>query len=41
MRVSAEDKQAIADAAKRDGLDLSVWLRQVALRAAGVLAEAK
>ncbi|HZS27530.1 MAG TPA: hypothetical protein VFB76_09890 [Candidatus Angelobacter sp.] len=41
MRVSAEDKQALTDAAKRDGLELSAWLRQLALRAAGVLPEAK
>jgi hypothetical protein len=41
MRVSAEDKQAFEDAAKRDGLELSAWLRQLALRAAGVLPEPK
>jgi hypothetical protein len=38
FRVSAEQKQ---DAAKRDGLELSAWLRQLALRAAKVLPEAK
>jgi len=37
MRISAEQKAALTAAAERDGLDLSVWLRQVALRAAGVL----
>ena len=37
MRISAEQKAALMAAAERDGLDLSVWLRRVALRAAGVL----
>jgi len=37
MRISAEHKKALEDAAARDGLELSVWLRQLALRAAGVL----
>jgi uncharacterized protein (DUF1778 family) len=41
MRVSAEQKQALAEAAERAGLELSAWLRQLALRAAGVLPEAK
>jgi uncharacterized protein (DUF1778 family) len=41
MRVSTEQKQALTDAAERDGLELSAWLRQVGLRAAGVLPEAK
>jgi len=41
MRISAPQKQALSEAAERDGLDLSVWLRQVALRAAGVIPEAK
>jgi uncharacterized protein (DUF1778 family) len=41
MRVSAEQKQALAGAAEREGLELSVWLRQLALRAAGALPEAK
>jgi hypothetical protein len=41
MRVSAEQKQALMDAAKRDGLELSAWLRQLGLRAAGFLPEAK
>jgi len=37
MRVTAEQKAAIVEAAERDGLELSAWLRQLALRAAGVL----
>ena len=41
MRVSDEQKQALTKAAARDGLELSTWLRQLALRAAGVLPEPK
>jgi len=41
MRVSAEQKQALTEAAEREGLELSAWLRQLALRAAGALPEAK
>ena len=41
MRVSTEQKLALMDAAEREGLELSAWLRQLALRAAGVLPEAK
>jgi len=41
MRVSAEEKQALTAAAERDGLKLSAWLRQLSLRAAGALPEAK
>ena len=41
MRVTGEQKQAITDAAARDGLELSAWLRQLALRAAGALREPK
>jgi len=37
MRISAEQKQALMDAAAREGLELSAWLRQLALRAAGLL----
>ncbi|MGZ5440930.1 MAG: plasmid mobilization protein [Thermoanaerobaculia bacterium] len=37
MRVSSEQKTAIMAAAERDGLELSAWLRQLALRAAGAL----
>ena len=41
MRISAAQKQALADAAEREGLELSAWLRRLALRAAGVLPESK
>ncbi|HVE70829.1 MAG TPA: hypothetical protein VNI54_05625 [Thermoanaerobaculia bacterium] len=41
MRVTAEQKAAIMAAAERDGLELSQWLRQLALRAAGALSESK
>jgi len=34
-------KQALVEAAAREGLELSAWLRQLALRAAGILPEAK
>jgi uncharacterized protein (DUF1778 family) len=37
MRVTSEQKSAIVDAAGRDGLEVSAWLRQLALRAAGAL----
>jgi len=37
IRIPAEQKQALLEAATREGLDLSAWLRQLALRAAGVL----
>jgi uncharacterized protein (DUF1778 family) len=37
MRVTAEQKRAIEDAAARDGLDASAWLRRLALREAGAL----
>jgi len=37
MRISAEQKAVLVAVAEREGLDLSVWLRRVALRAAGVL----
>jgi uncharacterized protein (DUF1778 family) len=41
MRVTAEQKQALTAAAERDGLELSQWLRQLALRAAGALSGRK
>jgi uncharacterized protein (DUF1778 family) len=41
MRVSADQKRAIVAAAEREGLEVSQWLRQLALRAAGVLPETK
>ncbi len=37
MRVTAVQKAALEEAAVRDGLELSAWLRQLALRAAGAL----
>jgi uncharacterized protein (DUF1778 family) len=37
MRVTSDQKNAIVAAAERDGLEVSAWLRQLALRAAGVL----
>ncbi|HEV7488702.1 MAG TPA: hypothetical protein VGQ65_23760 [Thermoanaerobaculia bacterium] len=40
VRLTSEQKAAIVAAAERDGLELSAWLRQLALRAAGVLAVA-
>lgn len=40
MRVTADQKQALTEAANRSGLELSTWLRQLALRAAGTLPDA-
>lgn len=37
MRVTPAEKEALTEAAERDGLGLSAWLRQLALRAAGAL----
>ena len=37
VRITAEQKRALIAAAERDGLELSAWLRQLALRAAGAL----
>jgi len=39
MRVSAEQKTAFVAAAEREGLELSQWLRVLALRAAGLIPE--
>jgi len=39
MRVTVEQKRALENAANRAGLELSAWLRQLALRAAGALPE--
>ena len=39
MRIPAAHKRALEAAAAREGLELSTWLRQLALRAAGVLPE--
>lgn len=41
MRVTVDQKAAMMAAAQREGLELSAWLRQLALRAAGVLPERK
>ena len=41
IRVTAEQKRTLSNAAAREGLDLSTWLRQLALRAAGALPESK
>ena len=37
LRVTTEQKRALTAAALREGLELSQWLRQLALRAAGEL----
>jgi len=37
MRIPADQKAALIEAAAREGLELSAWLRQLALRAAGLL----
>lgn len=37
MRVTSEQKEAMTAAAANEGLELSAWLRQLALRAAGAL----
>jgi len=36
LQIEPEEKRALVAAAKRDGLELSAWLRQIALRAAGL-----
>lgn len=41
FRASAEEKEALEGAAKRNGLALSAWIRQSLLREAGVLPGAK
>ena len=35
MRIPTAQKEALVAAAAREGLELSAWLRQLALRAAG------
>lgn len=40
IRVSKEQKDALASAAKKDGLDLSTWLRSLALKAVNLGGEA-
>jgi uncharacterized protein (DUF1778 family) len=37
FRVTEAEKEALDQAAQKSGLALSAWLRQLALRAAGVL----
>jgi len=37
MRVSADEKRALEEAAARDGQTFSAWMRRLALREAGVL----
>jgi uncharacterized protein (DUF1778 family) len=37
FRVTDEQKEAFLSAAEKEGLDVSAWLRQLALRAAGAL----
>ena len=37
LRIPAGQKQALSDVAASEGLELSAWLRQVALRAGGLL----
>ena len=37
FRVTAEQKRAFMDAAAKDGLEVSAWLRRLGLRSAGVL----
>ena len=40
MRVTSDQKAALVEAAEREGLELSQWLRQLALRVAGLLPRA-
>jgi len=37
LRIPADQKQALSDFAAAEGLELSAWLRQTALRTAGLL----
>ena len=41
IRVTANQKKTLTNAASRAGLDLSSWLRVLALRAAGLLGSEK
>jgi uncharacterized protein (DUF1778 family) len=41
IRVTADQKRALTSAARRAGLDLSTWVRVLALRAAGLLESEK
>jgi uncharacterized protein (DUF1778 family) len=38
FRVTDEQKKSLVSASEKEGLDVSAWLRQLALRAAGALA---
>jgi hypothetical protein len=38
MRIPAADKKALVNAAKAEGLDLSAWLRRLAMREVNLLA---
>lgn len=39
FRVTDEQKRALKEAAAKEGLDVSAWLRRLALKAAGALPE--
>jgi uncharacterized protein (DUF1778 family) len=41
LRISTDHKRALEAAAAREGLELSAWLRRIALIEAGVLPQAK
>jgi uncharacterized protein (DUF1778 family) len=41
FRASTEEKQALEEAAQREGLPLSAWIRRLSLQKAGLLPEAK
>jgi hypothetical protein len=41
MRIPSEQKAAMVSAAEADGLDLSTWLRRLALREVGLLPKQK
>ena len=41
MRIPAAQKEAMVKAAEQEGLDLSTWLRRLALREVGLLPKAK
>jgi uncharacterized protein (DUF1778 family) len=41
FRASTEEKQGLEEAAQREGLPLSAWIRRLSLQKAGLLPEAK
>ncbi len=41
MRIPSAQKNALVAAAEREGLDLSTWLRRLALRAVGLLPDGR